>query len=61
MLSEQAMKERVHSSREDRDLTVDGLSKHHNEPMEMKAKADAKTVKITENASVAKLRHNTNA
>jgi hypothetical protein len=55
------MKERVHSSREDRDLTVDGLSKHHNEPMEMKAKADAKTVKITENASVAKLRHNTNA
>jgi len=55
------MKERVHSSREDRDLTVDGLSKHHNEPMAMKAKAAAKNVKITENASVAKFCHNTNA
>jgi hypothetical protein len=55
------MNERVHTSRENRDLTVDGLSKHHNEPMAMKAKAAAKTVKITENASVAKLRHNTTA
>jgi hypothetical protein len=53
------MKERIHTSRKDRDLTVDGLSKHHNEPMAMKVRAAAETVKITEGAAIAKLSHNT--
>jgi len=52
------MKERIHTSRKDRDLTVDGLSKHHNEPMAMKVRAAAETVKITEGAAIAKLSHN---
>ena len=59
ILSEKAMKERIHTSRKDRDLTVDGLSKHHNEPMAMKVRAAAETVKITEGAAIAKLSHNT--
>ena len=37
------MKKRVHTSRKDRDLTVDGLDKHHHE--ERTLKALAKTAK----------------
>ena len=51
--SEAAMKNRVHTSREDRDLTSDGVSKHHNEATAMKASAVAKTAKVSEAASVA--------
>jgi len=47
------MKNRVHTSREDRDLTSDGVSKHHNEATAMKARAVAKTAKVSEAASVA--------
>jgi len=47
ILSEAAMKKRVHTSREDRDLTVDGLDKHHHEANAVKALQKAATVKRT--------------
>jgi len=48
------MKERVHTARKDRDLTIDGMSKHHNEPVIMQVRAAAESVKITEMAAIAK-------
>jgi len=54
ILSEKAMKERVHTARKDRDLTIDGMSKHHNEPVIMQVRAAAESVKITEMAAIAK-------
>jgi hypothetical protein len=45
ILSEAAMKERVHTSREDRDLTGDGLDKHHHEANTLKALEKAAAVK----------------
>ena len=53
------MKERIHTSSIDRDLTVDGLSKHNNEPMAMKGRAPVETVRITEDATIAKSYHKT--
>jgi hypothetical protein len=54
ILSEEAMIGRVHTSRQERDLTGDGVSIHHNEATAMKARADAATAKVSEGASVAK-------
>ena len=50
-LSEAAMKTRVHTSRKDRDLTADGLDKHHHEGKALKAMAKSSKVKT---ATVAK-------
>lgn len=52
--SEAAMKNRVHTSREDRDLTGDGLGKHHNEATAMRARTAAETVRVSVLASDAK-------
>ena len=49
--SEAAMKGRVHTSRKDRDLTVDGLDKHHHEATTLKVRA---RVAATKTASAAK-------
>jgi hypothetical protein len=54
ILSEEAMKRRVHTSRQERDLTGDGVSKHHNEATALKAKSTAARTKITKAASTAK-------
>ena len=51
--SEAAMKNRVHTSRKNRDQTSDGISKHHNEATAMKARTVAKTAKVSAVASVA--------
>ena len=48
ILSEVAMKQRIHTSRADRDLTVDGLSKLHNEGVTLKV--EAKTAKVKHRA-----------
>lgn len=48
------MKNRVHTSRTDRDLTGDGLSNHHNEPAAMKAKARADQSKTIASATSTK-------
>ena len=45
ILSEAAMKTRVHTSREDRDRTVDGLSKLHNEGVTLKVEEKAARIK----------------
>ena len=42
------MKQRIHTSRADRDLTVDGLSKLHNEGVTLKV--EAKTAKVKQRA-----------
>jgi len=52
--SEAAMKNRVHTSREDRDLTGDGISKHHNEATGRNARTAAETVRVSTAASDAK-------
>jgi hypothetical protein len=52
--SEAAMKNRVHTSRQDRDLTGDGLSKNHNEATAMRARTAAETVRVSALASDAK-------
>lgn len=53
--SEAAMKSRVHTTRKERDLTADGLDKHHHEDRSLKAKAkSAKTKTISEAASAKK-------
>ena len=49
--SEAAMKSRVHTSRKDRDLTGDGLDKHHHEATTLKVRA---RVAATKTASAAK-------
>lgn len=50
------MKSRVHTSRQERDLTGDGVSKHHNEATAMKARSVAEAAKVSEDASLAKQR-----
>lgn len=45
LLSEAAMQSRIHTSRADRDLTGDGLSKVHNEGVAMKVRAKVAQVK----------------
>ena len=52
--SEAAMKTRVHTSRQDRDLTVDGLDKHHHEAVVLKVKARVDKAKVVANAAIAK-------
>jgi hypothetical protein len=52
ILSEAAMKSRVHTSRADRNLTGDGLSKVHNEGVAMKVRA-----KVTQVKSGSAFRH----
>jgi hypothetical protein len=57
ILSEKAMKDRVHTSRTDRDLTADGLDKHHHEAKALKAvakSAKTKTVSAARRAKAAK-------
>jgi len=48
------MKSRVHTSRQDRELTVDGLDKHHHEGITLKLRAYASTVKTAAKALTAK-------
>ena len=45
ILSEAAMKERVHTTRADRDLTADGLDKHHHEAKALKSLHRATSVR----------------
>jgi len=52
--SESAMKSRVHTSRKERDLTVDGLDKHHHESSAIKAREKSSRVKIAAGARAAK-------
>jgi len=52
--SESAMKSRVHTSRKERDLTVDGLDKHHHESTAIKAREKSSRVKIAAGARAAK-------
>ena len=54
ILSEKAMKTRVHTARKDRDLTADGLDKHHHEAKTLKVLAQTATVKTAAKAAVAK-------
>jgi hypothetical protein len=54
ILSEKAMKARVHTARKDRDLTADGLDKHHHEAKTLKVLAKTATVKTVAKAVVAK-------
>lgn len=46
ILSEKAMKSRIHTSRADRDLTVDGLDKHHHEGKTLRVLAKRATLKV---------------
>jgi hypothetical protein len=48
--SEAAMKGRVHTSRKDRDLTVDGLDKHHHEATTLKVRARTLATKTSADA-----------
>jgi hypothetical protein len=52
--SEAAMENRVHTSRQDRDLTADGLDKHHHEAAALKVKAKVQKTKTVVNAAIAK-------
>ena len=52
--SEAAMKGRVHTSRKDRDLTVDGLDKHHHEATTLKVRTRIATTKTASAAKSAK-------
>ena len=54
ILSEKAMQTRVHTSRKDRDLTVDGLDKHHHEGTTLRVLAEGATVKAAAPATRAK-------
>jgi len=54
ILSEVAMKKRVHTSRAERDLTVDGVSKLHNEGVTLKVAAKTAKVKRSSSALAAK-------
>jgi len=54
ILSEKAMKSRVHTSRKERDLTVDGLDKHHHEGNTLKALAKSSKVKVVTAARSAR-------
>ena len=44
----------VHTSRKDRDLTVDGLDKHHHEGTTLRVLAEGATVKAAASATRAK-------
>jgi len=46
VLSEKAMKTRVHTSRKERNLTVDGLDKHHHEGHALKVLAKSSKVRV---------------
>jgi len=48
------MKKRVHTSRADRDLTTDGLSKLHNEGVSLKVEATTAKVKRSAAALASK-------
>ena len=48
------MKGRVHTSRKDRDLTVDGLDKHLHEAVSLKVRAKIASVKTATSAKAAK-------
>jgi hypothetical protein len=48
------MKSRVHTSRKERDLTVDGLDKHHHESNAIKAREKSSRVQIAAGARAAK-------
>ncbi len=48
------MKTRVHTSRTDRDLTADGLDKHHHEAKTLKVLAKTAKVKTVAKATMAK-------
>ena len=48
------MKTRVHTARKDRDLTADGLDKHHHEAKTLKVLAKTTKVKTVAKAAVAK-------
>jgi hypothetical protein len=52
--SEAAMKSRVHTSRKERDLTGDGLDKHHQEARTLKALATSSEAKTKTRAVEAK-------
>lgn len=52
--SEAAMKTRVHTSREARDMTLDGLDKHHHEDQALRAFAKAAKTKTANSAHLAK-------
>jgi len=54
VLSEKAMTSRVHTARADRDLTVDGLDKHHHEAKTIKALAKSGKTKTIAQAKAAK-------
>jgi hypothetical protein len=56
ILSEAAMKSRVHTSRRERDLTVDGLDKHHHESVSIKTREKSSRSKIAAGAKTAKHR-----
>jgi hypothetical protein len=56
ILSEAAMKHRVHTSRSERDLTVDGLDKHHHEAAAIKAREKSSRSKTAAGARTAKHR-----
>lgn len=51
------MKSRLYTSRKDRDLTVDGLDKHHHESVANKAREKSSRVKIAAGAKAAKHPH----
>ena len=48
------MKNRVHTSRKERDLLLDGLRKHHQEGVTLKVEAHAAQVKTATQAAEAK-------
>jgi len=50
------MKSRVHTSRKDRDLTLDGLDKHHHEATTLKVLAKKAKTKTSSLARQAKER-----
>lgn len=52
--SEAAMKQRIHTSRKNRDLTADGLDKHHHEARTLRAIAGRGRVKTSAKAASAK-------
>jgi len=54
LLSEKAMTSRVHTSRAERDLTVDGLDKHHHEARTIKARVRSGKAKTVARAAAAK-------
>lgn len=54
LLSEKALKSRVHTSRQERDLTLDGLDKHHHEGHTQKALAKSSKARVVVAAKSAR-------